>query len=160
MMYKSIRSFGIRITCLSVLLWSGIVQAAYVAPDLHHAAYGEVKVVVPLTSDDPSIWMFKLRNLNNSLNAIKSFGGKLSARVVLYGPGIKLLSQPVDPKLKESIDALRAAGVQLNLCNVTLKGQNLDWHELYGVQEADIVPSGFLEVGWLGNNGWAVDPAN
>lgn len=159
-MFKTIRSFGICATFFSALLWNGIAHAGYVAPDLYHAAYGEVKVVVPLTSDDPSVWIFKLRNLSNSLNAIKSFGGKLSARVVLYGPGIQLLSQPVDLKLKESIDALRAAGVQLNLCNVTLRAQNVDWHDLYGVQEADIVPSGFLEVGWLGNNGWAVDPGN
>ena len=43
---------------------------------------------------------------------------------------------------------------------LTLKGMNVDWHDLYGVQETDVVPSGFLEVGWLGNNGWAVDPGN
>lgn len=153
-------AYRIYTASLALFLWTGTVQAGYIAPDLHHAPYGEVKLVVPITSDDSSIWMFKLRNVNNSLNAIQSFGGKLSVRVVLYGPGIKLLAQPVEPKLKESVDALRAAGVQLQLCNVTLKGMNVDWHDLYGVQETDVVPSGFLEVGWLGNNGWAVDPAN
>jgi len=160
MISRLIRTLGVVTTCLTALWCHGAAYAGYVAPDLHHAAYGDVRVVVPLTSDDASLWVFKLRNLGNSLNAIKGYGGKLSARVVLYGPGIKLLSQPVDPKLKEALDALRAEGVQLNLCNVTLKAQNVDWHDLYGVREVDIVPSGFLEVGWLGNNGWAVDPGN
>ena len=159
-MTKSIRTYSINAAVSLMFFCAGMADAGYVAPDLHHATYGDVKIVVPVTSDDPNIWMFKLRNLTNSINAIKHFGGSLSVRVVLYGPGIKLLSQPVDPKLKESIDSLRIQGVQLNVCNVTLKGLNLDWHDLYGIQETDIVPSGFLEVGWLGNNGWAVDSAN
>ncbi|MYM37737.1 DsrE family protein [Duganella qianjiadongensis] len=136
------------------------VRAEYVEPNIRHAQYGEVKVLVPITSDDPSVWLFRLRNVGNGIKAISGLGGNMQAKIVLYGAGVKMLSQPVDPKLKEAIDAARAAGAQFNVCNVTLKGMKLDWHTLYGLQEGDIVPSGFAEVGWLATNGWVVNPAN
>jgi intracellular sulfur oxidation DsrE/DsrF family protein len=139
---------------------AGTAHADYVAPDMHHAPYGEFKVVVPITSADSSMWLFRLRNVGNGIRVPSALGGSVQEKVVLYGSGIKLLSQPVDPKLKEAIDAARAAGVQFNVCNESLKGMNLDWHELYGVKEGDVVPSGFAEVGWLASHGWAVDPAN
>lgn len=58
------------------------------------------------------------------------------------------------------MDELRGAGVKFAVCNNTLKGMDLDWHTLDGVKEQDIVPAGFLEVGWLANHGWAVDAMN
>jgi intracellular sulfur oxidation DsrE/DsrF family protein len=78
---------------------------------------------------------------------------------VLYGAGLKMLVDP-DPALKTAIDQLRGDGVRFAVCNNTLEGMNLDWHTLYHVQEKDIVPSGFLEVGWLADHGWAVDAMN
>ncbi|RFP17638.1 hypothetical protein D0T25_12845 [Duganella sp. BJB488] len=146
-------------TFVSIVL-TNPARAEYVAPNIQHAPYGEVKVVVPITSDDPAVWQFRLRNVGNGVTATAGLGGSMKARIVLYGAGVKLLSQPMDPKIRETIDAARAAGVQFNVCNVTLKGMKLDWHALYGLQEVDIVPSGFAEVGWLASHGWAVDPAN
>lgn len=140
--------------------YASSVRAEYVEPNIQHAPYGEVKVVVPMTSDDPAVWLFRLRNVGNGIKATGGLGGSMQVKIVLYGAGVKLLSQPLDPKVKEAIDAARAAGAQFNVCNVTLKGMKLDWHALYGLQEGDIVPSGFAEVGWLASRGWAVDPAN
>jgi hypothetical protein len=142
------------------LTFSASARADYVAPDIHHDQYGEVKVVVPITSGDASMWMFRLHNVANGMTVASASGGEMRAKVVLYGSGVKLLSEPMDPKLKEIVDAARAAGVQFNVCNFSLKGMNQDWRGLYGVQESDIVPSGFAEVGWLASHGWAVDPAN
>lgn len=134
--------------------------AAYVQPIIHHAPMGTVKIVVPVTSADPAVWAFKLRNVANSEKGARQWKGRLDARVVLYGPGLKLLEQPMEPALQATVDQLRAEGVRFDICNNTLKGMNLDWHSLYGVKESDIVPSGFLEVGYLGEHGWAVDPMN
>jgi intracellular sulfur oxidation DsrE/DsrF family protein len=138
---------------------AGAAGAGYVDPHVTHAAYGHVRVVVPVTSADPGVWSFKLHNLLNGEQAARQWKGALEARVVLYGQGVKLLQQPTGP-LKEAIDQLRAAGVQFEICNNTLKGMDLDWHELYGVKEADVVPSGFQEVAWLANQGWAVGAMN
>jgi len=131
----------------------------YVEPKMQHEAYGPVKIVVPISSPESKVWVFKLRNIANGLDAAKNGGGELQAEVVVYGPALKMLIDP-DTELKAAIDHLRDAGVHITVCNNTLKGMNLDWHELYKVQEADVVPSGFLEVGWRGNHGWAVDPMN
>ncbi len=153
-----------RLAAVAAFLAAGAMSTAahaeYVAPALNHAPYGDVKVVVPITTDSAPMWMFRLRNVGNGLQVASSGGGHMQAKVVLYGPGVKMLVQPVDPKVKEVIDAARSAGVQINICNFTLKGMDLDWHSLYGVAEADVVPSGFAEVGWLASHGWAVDPAN
>ena len=149
-----------RAALFAIALASGGAHADYVEPVLTHASYGAIKVVVPVTTGEAALWAFKLRNVSNGLSMAKALQGDLQARVVLYGSGIHMLSQPIDPKLKEAIDALRAQGVQFVLCNITLKGMNLDWHTLYGVQESDLVPSGFLEVGWLAAHGWGVDPSN
>lgn len=125
-----------------------------------HAPFGTVRIVVPLTSNDPAVWGFRLHNLLNGFEAAKAGQGSVEAHVVLYGPGIKLLSQPIDPDLKRIVDDLRAAGTHFDLCNNTLHALHIDWHQLYGATAADVVPSGFLEVAWLGNHGWAVDPMN
>lgn len=146
--------------CALALGFSPVALADYVKPTIHHAPFGTVRMVVPITSSDPAVWAFKLRNIANSEKGIKAWKGKLQARVVLYGPGLKLLEQPMDPDLQSAVDQLRRAGVRFAICNNTLKGMNLDWHTLYGVRESDIVPSGFLEVAWLADHGWAVDPMN
>ena len=140
--------------------FAGNVHAEYVTPNIHHEPFGEVKVVVPLTSTDQAVWIARLHNISNGMKATSGSGGSLLAKVVLFSGGVKMLLQPVDPKLKEAIDEARAAGVRFNVCNFSLKGMNQDWHELYGVQEADIVPSGFGEVAWLGNHGWAIVSLN
>jgi intracellular sulfur oxidation DsrE/DsrF family protein len=135
-------------------------HAQYVKPHIEHASYGEVKVVVPVTASDPAVWSFKLHNLANGIDASKESGGNLQARVVLYGPGVKLLARPMSDDLKAAVDQLRASGVRFEICNNTLKGMDLDWHALYDVHESDIVAAGFLEVGWLANQGWAVEAMN
>jgi len=134
-------------------------NADYVKPQMQHAPFGEVKVVVPLTSADPAVWNFKLRNALNGVKGIRDWGGALDVKFVLYGAGVKMLMQP-DEATRSAIDQLRSAGVKFEICNNTLMGMNLDWHELYDVQQADIVPAGFLEVGWLANHGWAVEALN
>lgn len=154
-------------TVLAVAAAAGLMLAAtaparadYVQPHITHPAFGRVRVVVPVTSADPAVWKFKLLNLVNSEKTVKQWHGTLQAHVVLYGAGVKMLLQPVDDDVKNAVDRLRADGVRFDICNNTLKGMNLDWHQLYGVQEHDIVPAGFLQVGWLADHGWAVEAMN
>lgn len=137
-----------------------LAQAAYVEAHMTHAPYGTVKVVIPVTSIDPQVWGMKLHNLANAEAAAKAGGGTLDARVVLYARGVEMLSQPMSERLRKAIDGLRKAGVKFIVCNNSLQTLQMDWHALYGVTEADIVPSGFLEIGWLANHGYAVEAMN
>lgn len=86
---------------------------------------GMVKMVIPITSRDAKVWAFKMRNIKNSERAIHKWHGKLEARIVLYGPGLKLLPDPsLDTQV--TIDPLRADGVRFDICNNTLKAMNLE----------------------------------
>jgi intracellular sulfur oxidation DsrE/DsrF family protein len=143
-----------------MLVANAPARADYVQPHITHPAFGRVRVVVPVTSADPAVWKFKLLNLVNSEKTVKQWHGTLQAHVVLYGAGVKMLLEPVDDSVKKAVDELRADGVHFDICNNTLKGMNLDWHQLYGVKESDIVPAGFLQVGWLADHGWAVEAMN
>ena len=129
----------------------------YVAPKIKHEKYGDMKVVVPLT--DPALVGMKLRNINNMMGALKEWGGKADIRVVMYANGVAWLKNP-DAKTKEMLDKLRGEGVRFEVCNNTLHEQNINFHSLYGVLDADIVPSGFAEVAFLQNRKhFAVEPA-
>ncbi len=145
---------------LAALALVAPASAAYVQVHITHVPYGAVKAVIPVTAVNPKVWNVKLHNLLNAENAIKAGNGTLQARVVLYARGIAMLQQPMAPGLIKLVDALRKDGVQFEICNNSLEKLQVDWHSLYGVKESDVVPSGFLEVAWLANHGWAVDPMN
>jgi intracellular sulfur oxidation DsrE/DsrF family protein len=133
--------------------------SAYVKPNLTHAPMGELKAVVPLTTDDKKIQGMKLRNILNGMRAADEWQGHMSVRMVLYARGITLLRDP-DEALRKQIDAARAKGLQILVCNNTLAENGIDFHTLYGVSDADIVPSGFAEVAYLQTQQkWVVDPA-
>lgn len=131
--------------------------SAYVKPTFTHESYGNLKIVVPLTNE--MLLPMKLRNIANSLKAAEAWGGKLDVKVVMYAKGVAWLKTP-DDKLKAQLDMLRAHGVQFVVCNNTLMEQGINYHTLYGVTDADIVPSGFAEVAFLqARKGYVIDPA-
>jgi uncharacterized protein len=139
---------------------SATAQSAYVQPHMQHEPYGSVDVVVPLSSDDKEIQAMKLRNIAHGLKAGDEWQGTFNIKVVLYGKGLTLLMDP-DEATKKQLDMLRSRGVQFEVCNNTLAGLGIDFHALYHVTDADIVPSGFAEVAYLQvRRHYAIDPAN
>lgn len=134
--------------------------SAYVAPKMAHEPYGDILIVVPLTSDDKFVQMMKLRNLANSLKAADAWHGTLTVKVVLYAKGVSLLKDP-DDQTRQQLDLLRSRGIQFLVCNNTLQEQGIDFHKLYKVTDSDIVPSGFMEVAYLqAVQHYTVDPMN
>jgi uncharacterized protein len=95
-----------------------------------------------------------LRNISNHLDAVGD--AHVQIKVVSLGEGVVLFQQATtDHSLASEIDTLRARGVQFLICNNTLKGMQLDWHNLYGVKEQDIVPAGVAELARLQGMGYA-----
>lgn len=134
--------------------------SAYVAPKMQHDRFGQVDIVVPLTTDDKRVHGMKLRNITNGLKAAEEWHGTFNVRVVLYAKGITLLQDP-DEATRTQLDALRSRGVKFEVCNNTLRENGIDFHTLYNVTDADIVPSGFAEVAYLqARKHFAVDPVN
>jgi hypothetical protein len=134
--------------------------SAYVAPHMTHRSYGNLRVVVPLTSPDKMVQAMKLRNLSNSIQAVEKWGGSLDVRVIIYAKGISLLVNP-DDSVRAQLDYLRAHHVKFEICNNSILEQGVDFHTLYGVVDDDIVPSGFAEVAYLQTHmGFVIDPMN
>jgi uncharacterized protein len=134
-------------------------KSEYVAPKIEHDRYGKLNLVVPLTTDDKGIQGMKLRNIANGLNAAADWHGKLNVSVVMYAKGVSLLKNP-DEQFRKKIDELRAQGVRFVVCGNTLREQGINYHKLYNVTDADIVPSGFLEVVFLqARKHYVVDPS-
>ena len=135
-------------------------RGSYVEPKMSHAQYGAMKIVIPITTDDKTIQGMKLRNIENSLDSAMKWGGQIQSTVVLYAKGVSLLKNP-DPEIRQKIDALKARGVQFEVCDNTLREQGIDFHQLYHVADSDIVPSGFAEVAYLqSQKNYVVDPVN
>ena len=135
-------------------------RSEYVKPNVKHDSFGKLNIVVPLTSDDKGIQGMKLRNITNGLKAADAWKGKMNVAVVLYAKGVTLLKNP-DEQIQQKIDELKGMGVQFKVCDNTLREQGIDFHNLYHVTEADIVPSGFAEVAYLqARKHYVVDPVN
>jgi intracellular sulfur oxidation DsrE/DsrF family protein len=132
----------------------------YVKPNVKHGSYGQLNIVVALTSDDKGMQGMKLRNIANGLKAVESWKGKMNVTVVLYAKGITLLKSP-DEQTQKKLDELKHQGVQIKVCDNTLREQGIDFHNLYHVTDADIVPSGFAEVAYLqAKKHFVIDPVN
>ncbi len=134
--------------------------SAFVEPHVTHESYGDLRLVVPLTTDDKGIQKMKLRNIANGLKAVEQWGGKATVKIVLYARGLALLKDP-DEAMRKQLDALRTQGVQVEVCRNSLAEQGIDFHTLYKVSDADIVPSGFAEVAFLqARHQYVADPVN
>lgn len=132
----------------------------YIEPKVKHGPYGQLNIVVALTSDDKGIQGMKLRNIANGLKAVESWKGKMNVTVVLYAKGITLLKNP-DEQTQKKLDELKHQGVQIKVCDNTLREQGINFHNLYHVTDADIVPSGFAEVAYLqAKKHFVIDPVN
>jgi len=104
--------------------------------------------------DNPKYFARLLGNLHNHVAALGA--SHIQVRVVDLGPGVDLLQLAnTDTEVAAQIDALRADGVVFLICNNTLVGRKIDWHSLYGVKAADIVPSGVAEIVRLQQQGFS-----
>jgi len=102
--------------------------------------------------DDKAYFNRLLRHIGAHIAATD---GKVEIRVVNFAAGIKLfVMAKEDAELAKSIDALRAKGVRFLICNNTIQGMKLTPADLYGVQAADVVPSGVAEIAQLQDKGY------
>ena len=129
----------------------------YVKPNISHADYGKLNVVMPISSADPEVWGTRMQHAYNAVMTAKDWNGQIHLVIVLYGPGIKLLEHKDDDTAKQ-VAKLREAGIVFKVCNNAMKGMDVDWRTLNNVSETDIVPAGVLEVPYLESKGYSLLP--
>ncbi len=128
----------------------------YVQPNISHADYGDLNIVMPLSVADPSVWQTRIHHAMNAVATANQWNGRAHVTVVVYGEAIEVFAHHND-EVSATLDKARGMGVSFKACNNSLKGFNLDWHTLNGVAEADIVPAGILEVPYLEQKGYFLD---
>lgn len=102
--------------------------------------------------DDRAYFLRLLRNVGAHITAT---GGNVEIRVVSFAGGVKAFQLArTDPELARAIDALRAKHVRFLICRNTLRAMALTPADLYGVSDADIVPSGVAEIARLQGQGF------
>nr|WP_296626168.1 DsrE family protein [Rhizorhabdus sp.] len=102
--------------------------------------------------DDRAYFLRVLRNIGAHVTATE---GNVEIRLVSFSGGVKVFQQAkTDPELAKAIDAVREKKVRLLLCRNTMRAMNLTVDDVYGVTEADIVPSGVAELARLQGMGF------
>jgi intracellular sulfur oxidation DsrE/DsrF family protein len=144
-------------------LWISILAIAALLGGMQATAgdrYGKQKVVYHVNYDNPKAQAGALRNIQNHINAVGA--ENLDLKVVMHGKGLTMLLTPdaaERTKLKQGnatddiqakISGLKDQGIGFQVCSNTLKGKKIDYtHDLYDVEDADIVPSGVAELARL-----------
>lgn len=113
------------------------------------------KVVYQNSGGLPDDRTYFLRLLRNVSAHIRATGGNVEIRVVSFATGVRAFQMAMtDPELAQAIDAATASHVRLLICRNTLTAMNLTPADLYGVTEADVVPSGVAEIARLQGQGF------
>lgn len=146
-----------------------LMLALCAAPQLASAAPAEDPMTAPVPAgyyafqkvvyqndsgppDDHAYFERLMRHLGAHLEATS---GKVEIRVVSFASGVKLFQMAkTDAGLAATLDKLRGKGVRFLVCRNTLKGMGLRPEDLYGVQGADVVPSGVAEIARLQGQGF------
>jgi len=118
--------------------------------------YTDQKVVYHNDGGAPDNATYFKRMLNSINNHVAAVGrDHIEIRVVNHGSGLDLFQLANDDKdLARQVDVLRGEGVRFLICANTLRERKIDWHQLYGVSQDDIVPSGVAELARLEQMGF------
>jgi hypothetical protein len=133
------------------LALSGQAFADYVQPNITHEPYGKQKVVYQLNDSNVDFQIQIMRNINNHIRAVGQDNIQLT--LVVFAAGMSAL-ETSKPELVSALENLRAQGVNIAVCNNTLKARNVDWRKLKDVEETDIVPAGVAELVFLQQKGY------
>ncbi|MBP6999935.1 DsrE family protein [Amaricoccus sp.] len=117
------------------------------------ADYADQKVVYHNNGGDADYFTRFLGNITNHIDAVGA--DHLRIVVIDHGDGLDLFeAMAADPKIARRVETLRGEGVRFLICQKTLTARDVDWHDLPGVTEADIVPSGVAEIARLQGDGY------
>ena len=125
------------------------------------------RVVFHVNSGQPEAQHGALRNLDNHIAAVGA--ERLDIKVILQGGGVTMLLLPealsrlsgithanAGPDFKRRIDTLRGLGVSFRVSGQYLRKHGIDFrHDLYGLEESDVVDNALSELSRLQNLGYA-----
>ncbi len=120
-----------------------------VALMLSGAAWGQSKVVFQVSDNDPAKWNLTLNNVRNVQADLGE--DKVTAEVVVYGPGIAMLKAG-SPVAQRVADAL-GKNVKVVACENTMRAQKLTYDDM--LPKIGYVPAGVVELIQRQGDGYA-----
>lgn len=93
-----------------------------------------------------------LRNIKNLLEDMKNENERIEVELLAHSSGVEAFKK-TSKENKEEIKSLLEKGVEISLCNNTLKTLNLKKEDF--IEEAVIVSSGVGELTKKQNEGWS-----
>lgn len=117
--------------------------------------YVHQKVVYQNDGGAPNDRDYLLRELRHISAHVAATKGDVEISVVSFAAGVPVfVTAKKDAELAKALDQARAAHVRFLICNNTMQGMHLKPGDLYGVTDADIVPSGVAELARLQGQGF------
>jgi len=118
---------------------------------------GVHRVVIQVNSNDPALMNLALNNASNINKYYMEHGEEAEIRIVVFGPGLHMLRADTSP-VKDRIASLSQNydNIEYQACNNTIKGmQRKSGKDVPLISEAEVVPSGVIEIIHLQEQGWA-----
>jgi intracellular sulfur oxidation DsrE/DsrF family protein len=137
------------------------VILALAAPALGFAAgHGKPhRIAIQVDQNDPKVMNLALNNAANVIEYYRDKGEDVQVEVVAYGPGLNMLREdtsPVKDRIKQIKEVSFPSEIKFAACNNTKKGmEKAEGHPITIIPQAQIVPSGVVELMQLEEQGWS-----
>ena len=142
-------------------LLAAVAVLALAAPALAFAAgHGKPhRIAIQVDQNDPKVMNLALNNAANVIEYYRDKGEAVQVEVVAYGPGLNMLREdtsPVKDRIKQLKEVSFPSDLKFAACNNTKKGmEKAEGHPITIVPQAQIVPSGVVELMQLEEKGWS-----
>jgi intracellular sulfur oxidation DsrE/DsrF family protein len=148
------------ILLLILILSAPPVLHAAQKPDDREALAGltSARVIFDVRVADVDKLVFNLRLFEETLDGITKQGVKPEMIVTFRGPGVKLLTTPVDEEALERIRSLKTKGVRFEACGMAMRIFKADPAKL--IPEVKLVANGFNSLIGYQNKGYAMIAIN
>jgi intracellular sulfur oxidation DsrE/DsrF family protein len=126
-----------------------LLAGAFLGLALCGGAWAQAKVVFQVSDNDPAKWNLTLNNVRNVQADLGE--DKVTAEIVVYGPGISMLKLG-SPVAQRVADAL-GKNVKVVACENTMKAQKLTYDDM--LPKIGYVPAGVVELIQRQGDGYA-----
>ncbi|MEZ5935306.1 MAG: DsrE family protein [Alphaproteobacteria bacterium] len=132
-------------------------MALLTAPALEAAAEAAKRVAIHVDENDPQRMTMALNNAQNIFKHYEDAGQTVEIRLVAYGPGLHMFREDTSPvKDRIAAMALEHEALTFAACGNTLSAMSKQaGSDIALVSEAEMVPSGVVELIELQEDGWA-----
>ena len=135
---------------LSAIALSLTLMVSALAGETHHVA-------IHVNQNDPKVMNMALNNAQNVRSFYESIGDEVVIELVAYGPGLHMLRADTSPvAARISAMSLEMEGLTFSACGNTHRNMSkAAGHDVALLDEAQIVPSGVVQLISLQENGYA-----